>query len=123
MPPRISLGLAAMAGPSRSAAQRTAVVACARAFTTRTQPSSSAPVPASSAMPESFAGLAGQLSAAQPCFGARGDSVELLEGPTVFHDRLLEIIKNARKRILISTLYIGTEEESLVSWRRGRADG
>lgn len=75
------------------------------------------PVPAASAMPASFSGLASQLSAAQPCFGARGDSVEMLEGPTIFHDRLLEMVKNARGRILISTLYIGTEEESLVRLR------
>lgn len=65
-------------------------------------------------MPPSFAGLASQLSAAQPCFGAHGDRIEMIEGPTIFHDRLLEMVKSAKRRILISTLYIGTEEESLV---------
>lgn len=64
---------------------------------------------------EAFSNLASSLSTAQPCFGTRGDEVEILETPTAFHDRLLDMVKNAKKRILISSLYIGVEEESLVS--------
>jgi CDP-diacylglycerol--glycerol-3-phosphate 3-phosphatidyltransferase len=45
----------------------------------------------------------------------QGERVELLPSPTAFHERLLEMIARARRRILISSLYIGTEEESLVS--------
>ncbi|KAL1413053.1 CDP-diacylglycerol--glycerol-3-phosphate 3-phosphatidyltransferase [Vanrija albida] len=63
---------------------------------------------------EAFTNLASTLSTSQPCFGTRGDEVEILETPTAFHDRLLEMVKNAKKRILISSLYIGVEEESLV---------
>lgn len=55
------------------------------------------------------------LSATQPCFGARGDEIEVLLEPKMFHERLLKMIKSAKRRILISTLYIGTEQQDLVS--------
>lgn len=71
-------------------------------------------LPQASAMPPAYAPLASKLGAAQPCFGVSGDSVELLPTPTEFHERLLSLIRGARKRILISALYIGVEEESLV---------
>jgi len=68
-----------------------------------------------------FEHLSAQLSGTQPCFGTQGDKVELLTTPTEFHDRLLEMVKRARRRVLISTLYIGTEEASLVSALGSRA--
>ncbi|KIR81704.1 CDP-diacylglycerol-glycerol-3-phosphate 3-phosphatidyltransferase [Cryptococcus gattii EJB2] len=61
-----------------------------------------------------FERLSTSLSLNQPCFGARGDEVELLTGPEVFYSRLLDIIKGAKRRILISSLYIGAEEGELV---------
>lgn len=61
-----------------------------------------------------FGHLAARLSATQPCFGVKGDNVEILSSPTIFHDTLLDMVKSAQRRILISSLYIGTEEESLV---------
>lgn len=63
---------------------------------------------------EAFGALANSLSATQPCFATHGDAVQLLPSPTAFHTELLDMIARARRRILISTLYIGTEEESLV---------
>lgn len=62
-----------------------------------------------------FERLSTALSLKQPCFGARGDEVELLTGPEVFYSRLLDMIKGAKRRILISSLYIGAEEGELVS--------
>ncbi|WVQ71253.1 hypothetical protein IAR50_000778 [Cryptococcus sp. DSM 104548] len=61
-----------------------------------------------------FEHLSQSLSSSQPCFGARGDEVELLDGPEGFYKRLIEIIGRARRRILISSLYIGAEEGELV---------
>ncbi|EJT48977.1 CDP-diacylglycerol-glycerol-3-phosphate 3-phosphatidyltransferase [Trichosporon asahii var. asahii CBS 2479] len=61
-----------------------------------------------------FAELANTLSSTQPCFATHGDEVALLPSPTAFHSELLSMVANAKRRILISTLYIGTEEASLV---------
>ncbi|WWC86145.1 uncharacterized protein L201_001018 [Kwoniella dendrophila CBS 6074] len=61
-----------------------------------------------------FETLSSELSLTQPCFGARGDEVELLTSPQMFYARLLEMIKRAKRRILISSLYIGAEEGELV---------
>jgi phosphatidylserine/phosphatidylglycerophosphate/cardiolipin synthase-like enzyme len=59
--------------------------------------------------------LSDTLSGLQPCFGARGDEIKLLGSPQEFHALLLEMIKRAKRRIVISSLYIGAEEEELVS--------
>lgn len=114
MPPRIRLGVGAPG--VRLVARAGCVRTLYRSAVAGAAPSSakSALLPPAAAMPPAFAGLAAELSTSQPCFGAHGESVEMLEGPTVFHDRLLEMVRGAQRRILISTLYIGTEEESFV---------
>ncbi|WVQ97237.1 hypothetical protein IAU59_004347 [Kwoniella sp. CBS 9459] len=61
-----------------------------------------------------FEQLSAALSGSQPCFGARGDEVELLTSPEGFYKRLIEMVKRAKRRIIISSLYIGTEEGELV---------
>ncbi|WVW82198.1 hypothetical protein I302_104204 [Kwoniella bestiolae CBS 10118] len=61
-----------------------------------------------------FESLSQELSSSQPCFGARGDEVELLTSPQMFYARLIEMIKRAKRRVLISSLYIGAEEGELV---------
>ncbi|WVF70894.1 hypothetical protein IAT40_005689 [Kwoniella sp. CBS 6097] len=61
-----------------------------------------------------FERLSTALTSTQPCFGARGDEVELLTSPEGFYKRLLEMVKRAKKRVIISSLYIGTEEGELV---------
>lgn len=61
-----------------------------------------------------FEGLVTSLSSSQPCFGARGDEIALLTSPVQFKAALLEMIKRAKRRIIISSLYIGAEEEELV---------
>lgn len=58
--------------------------------------------------------LRNKLTESQPCFAARGDEVEVLFKPVDFHERLLQMIARARRRIIISTLYIGVEQGELV---------
>jgi len=55
------------------------------------------------------------LSSWLPCFGARGDEVRLLNSPSGFYGDVIDMLKRAKRRILISTLYIGVEETELVS--------
>jgi CDP-diacylglycerol--glycerol-3-phosphate 3-phosphatidyltransferase len=40
--------------------------------------------------------------------------VRLLNSPSGFYGDIIEMLKRARRRILISTLYIGVEETELV---------
>lgn len=62
-----------------------------------------------------FDQLSTSLSSWLPCFGARGDEVRLLTSPSGFYQDVLDMMKRAKRRILISTLYIGVEETELVS--------
>jgi CDP-diacylglycerol--glycerol-3-phosphate 3-phosphatidyltransferase len=62
-----------------------------------------------------FEELAAALSSSQPCFGARGDEITLMDSPTAFYDALIDMISRAKRRIIISSLYIGAEESELVS--------
>lgn len=76
------------------------------------------PASASPALPHpspAFDTLNETLSSIQPCFGARGDEITLLTSPQEFYDKLIDMIKRARRRIIISSLYIGAEEAELVS--------
>ncbi|ODN84072.1 hypothetical protein, variant [Cryptococcus amylolentus CBS 6039] len=90
-------------------------LALLRTYSIATPDPSKPPVP--KLQPHQYAAfehLSQSLSSTQPCFGARGDEVELLNGPTGFYKRLIEIIGRAKRRILISSLYIGAEEGELV---------
>lgn len=60
-----------------------------------------------------FDQLSTSLSSWLPCFGARGDEVKLLTSPGGFYGDVIEMMKRAKRRILISTLYIGVEETEL----------
>ena len=50
----------------------------------------------------------------QPGFALKADCISILHQPKVFYDTLLKMISRARKRIYISSLYIGAEEKELV---------
>lgn len=76
-----------------------------------------APTPVLPHQSAAFEVLSDALTATQPCFGARGDEVTLLTSPQEFYGKLLEMIQRARRRIIISSLYIGAEEGQLVSAR------
>lgn len=82
----------------------------------KTSPVFTSPNTATSAYPHpAFDQLSTSLSSWLPCFGARGDEVRLLNSPGGFYQDVIEMLKRAKRRILISTLYIGTEETELVS--------
>jgi len=82
----------------------------------KSSPIFTSPNTATSAYPHpAFDQLSTSLSSWLPCFGARGDEVRLLNSPNGFYQDVIEMLKRAKRRILISTLYIGTEETELVS--------
>lgn len=62
-----------------------------------------------------FDSFISSISSTQPCFGARGDEVSLLTSPVEFKAAILDMVKRAKRRIIISSLYIGVEEDELVS--------
>lgn len=59
-----------------------------------------------------------QLDDLAPRIDIRGDQVMILEGPSKFYDTLKSKIKGAKKRIYLSTLYIGNSEHELVLYIR-----
>ncbi|KAL4067840.1 hypothetical protein V8B97DRAFT_1866233 [Scleroderma yunnanense] len=54
------------------------------------------------------------LAQKQPCFPLSSKDVHMLYQPNQFYSRLLEIIRRARRRIFLSSLYIGSEERELI---------
>jgi hypothetical protein len=81
----------------------------------KTTPIFTSPNTATSAYPHpAFDQLSTSLSSWLPCFGARGDEVRLLNSPAGFYGDVIDMLKRAKRRILISTLYIGVEETELV---------
>ncbi|KII88182.1 hypothetical protein PLICRDRAFT_91952 [Plicaturopsis crispa FD-325 SS-3] len=62
----------------------------------------------------SIRGFARSLNKKQPCFSMASRDVDILSRPDEFYRRLLDMIRRARKRIFISSLYIGSKEHELV---------
>ncbi|EGN95719.1 hypothetical protein SERLA73DRAFT_113405 [Serpula lacrymans var. lacrymans S7.3] len=58
--------------------------------------------------------FASSLAAKQPCFSLPSQSVRVLSEPADFYRSLLNIILRARKRIFLSSLYIGSSENELI---------
>ncbi|KAH7889486.1 hypothetical protein F5I97DRAFT_1994876 [Phlebopus sp. FC_14] len=54
------------------------------------------------------------LALKQPCFTLASKNVHVLNEPSQFYVRLLEIIRRARRRIFLSSLYIGSSESGLL---------
>lgn len=52
--------------------------------------------------------LVGGMTAQARGFPIKGDSVEILETPSQFYNVLLQGVRNARSRVVIASLYIGT---------------
>ncbi|KAL8667650.1 MAG: hypothetical protein Q9202_000505 [Teloschistes flavicans] len=79
--------------------------------------SSSAPVAANHASqsPSALAGITSQLDQIAPRIDIRPDQIEVLEEPKEFYDTLKRLIRSAKQRIFLSTLYIGKTEHELVS--------
>lgn len=43
-----------------------------------------------------------------PVFGVDASQVEMIDSPSAFYESIIEGIRGSRKRILISSLYLGT---------------
>ena len=65
--------------------------------------------------PEALAGLTAQLDRIAPRIDIRSDQIDLLEGPQQFYQNLKDAIRNAKKKVFLSTLYIGKTEHDLIS--------
>lgn len=61
------------------------------------------------------AALTSDLDRLAPRIDINADQVEILDGPKDFYDNLKAKIRNAKRRIYLSTLYIGKTEHELVS--------
>ncbi|KAL8836851.1 MAG: hypothetical protein Q9170_002742, partial [Blastenia crenularia] len=69
-----------------------------------------------SSTPTSFlGGTTFQLDQSVPRIDIRADQIEVLEGPKEFYETLKRRIRAAKKRIYLSTLYIGKSENELIS--------
>ncbi|KIJ16865.1 CDP-diacylglycerol---serine O-phosphatidyltransferase [Paxillus involutus ATCC 200175] len=58
--------------------------------------------------------LATSLALKQPCLPLASKDIHVLNEPSDFYSKLLEIIRRARRRIFLSSLYIGSSEHELL---------
>ena len=55
--------------------------------------------------------LFNMIAKQSPCFPIEPDHVQVIETPSQFYDDLLEGIKHAKDRVVLSSLYLGTGEQ------------
>ncbi|KAI0672826.1 hypothetical protein C8Q78DRAFT_1021589 [Trametes maxima] len=55
-----------------------------------------------------------KLAEHQPCFSMSSSNVSILHEPRLFYQTLLSMIRKARHRLFISSLYIGSEDVELI---------
>ena len=65
--------------------------------------------------PSAIAGIVTELDRLAPRIDIRADQVSILEGPVDFYETLKRKIRGAKRRIYLSTLYIGRSEHELIS--------
>ena len=61
-----------------------------------------------------LAPFASDLDRIAPCFYIHGSQIQILRTPADFYETLKIKIRDAKSRIFLSTLYIGTDELDLV---------
>jgi CDP-diacylglycerol--glycerol-3-phosphate 3-phosphatidyltransferase len=61
-----------------------------------------------------LAPFTGELDRIAPSFRVSGSQIQVLQSPTEFYETLKDKIRNAERRIFLSTLYIGKSEKELV---------
>ncbi|ETN40410.1 uncharacterized protein HMPREF1541_04687 [Cyphellophora europaea CBS 101466] len=86
-----------------------------RALPTRRLSSTSAPhasAPTPTAHP--LAGVATQVDNVAPRFEVEASQIEILDSPAAFYETLKTKIRGAKKRVYLSTLYIGKSEHDLI---------
>ncbi|KAL9101335.1 MAG: hypothetical protein Q9163_003403 [Psora crenata] len=62
-----------------------------------------------------LAGLTADLDRIAPRIDIQADQIHIIDGPTEFYDILMSKIRGARRRIYLSTLYIGKSEHELIA--------
>ncbi|EPS96851.1 hypothetical protein FOMPIDRAFT_1129671 [Fomitopsis schrenkii] len=67
-----------------------------------------------STLPPSIQRFTHELANEQPCYAMSASNVSILAEPRQFYQSLLEMIRRARRRLFISSLYIGSEDLELV---------
>ncbi|KAA6411892.1 MAG: CDP-diacylglycerol-glycerol-3-phosphate 3-phosphatidyltransferase [Lasallia pustulata] len=81
-------------------------------------------VPGASQQPASNAsilgGLTTELDRVAPRFEIRAEQIQVLESPSEFYETLKSKIRGAKRRIYLSTLYIGRTEHELIATIRGQ---
>ncbi|KAL8794857.1 MAG: hypothetical protein Q9195_002569 [Heterodermia aff. obscurata] len=60
-------------------------------------------------------GLMAELDRTAPRIDIQADQIELIDGPAEFYTTLKSMIRKAKRRIFLSTLYIGKTEHELIS--------
>ncbi|KZT23964.1 hypothetical protein NEOLEDRAFT_1068461 [Neolentinus lepideus HHB14362 ss-1] len=71
-----------------------------------------------SVLNSSVKNIATKLAERQPCFAMSPDNIQVLLAPKDFYSKLLFMIRRARKRIFLSSLYIGADESELIDTLR-----
>ncbi|KAL6849066.1 CDP-diacylglycerol--glycerol-3-phosphate 3-phosphatidyltransferase [Amphichorda felina] len=66
----------------------------------------------------SLAPFVSELDRIAPSFDIRGDQVQIIQTPAEFYETLKDRIRNAKRRIFLSTLYIGKTERELIETLR-----
>ncbi|KAF7597362.1 CDP-diacylglycerol--glycerol-3-phosphate 3-phosphatidyltransferase [Aspergillus hancockii] len=79
------------------------------AYTTSTSANANAP---STASP--LATITSELDQIAPCFEVPASRIKILDSPATFYSTLKDKIRKARKRVYLSTLYIGKSEHELI---------
>lgn len=87
----------------------------ARVPTRRLSSTSAPPVPPSAPAAHPLAGIATQVDHIAPRFEVEPSQIEILDSPAAFYQTLKVKISGAKKRIYLSTLYIGKTEHDLIS--------
>ncbi|PNY23312.1 CDP-diacylglycerol-glycerol-3-phosphate 3-phosphatidyltransferase, partial [Tolypocladium capitatum] len=83
---------------------------CRRYATPSGTPASSAPGNGAGVL----APFVSELDRMAPSFDVRGEDIRILQTPADFYETLKDRIRNAKRRIFLSTLYIGRSERELI---------
>ncbi|KAI0805681.1 hypothetical protein GGR55DRAFT_269453 [Xylaria sp. FL0064] len=78
-------------------------------------PSSSAPVGSPTSSAGMLAPFTNELDRLAPSFRINGSQIQIIKSPTDFYETLKAKILGAKKRIFLSTLYIGKSEKELIA--------
>ncbi|GAO15347.1 uncharacterized protein UV8b_07092 [Ustilaginoidea virens] len=100
---------------SRSAFRPNAVLAKVQRRSFGTSPGSTSTTTQSACMSMgTLAPIVNELDRMAPSFDIRGEDIHVLRTPAEFYETLKDRIRNAKRRIFFSTLYIGKSETDLI---------